>query len=94
METSVQRAEIIAQGMVQGVGFRYFVYRAALKYNLKGYTKNLGSGDQVLTIVEGEKYAIEDLFKIIRTGPAYASVNNCTINWQPNKNEFKTFEIR
>lgn len=90
----MERAEITAIGMVQGVGFRYFVYTNAVELDLKGYTKNLYSGDEVLTVVEGEKAFIEELFKRIRTGPRYASVNKCLINWQPYKNEFKTFEIR
>jgi acylphosphatase len=87
------RAEIIVNGMVQGVGFRYFVYRNALKLDLKGYTKNLFSGDEVLTVVEGERYAIEELFNLIRIGPSYASIKNCVINWTENKDEFKSFEI-
>jgi len=52
-------------GLVQGVGFRYFVYREAAKLGLKGLTKNLYSGE-VLTVVEGEKAMIEDLIKKLR----------------------------
>jgi len=89
----MERAEIIAIGMVQGVGFRYFVYTNAKDLGLKGYTKNLYSGEEVLTEVEGERALIEELFKRIRVGPRYASVNKCTIQWKPYKNEFKSFEI-
>ena len=35
------RAEIVVNGLVQGVGYRYFVVREAKKLGLKGYTKNL-----------------------------------------------------
>ena len=35
------RAEIIVNGLVQGVGYRYFVQREANKLGLKGFVKNL-----------------------------------------------------
>jgi len=40
MHTSGQ---IVIRGIVQGVGFRPFVYSEAIKYNIKGSVKNLGS---------------------------------------------------
>ncbi|MCX6149138.1 MAG: acylphosphatase [Ignavibacteriales bacterium] len=88
------RAEIIAKGMVQGVGFRYFILRHSLKLGLKGYTKNLYNDDEILTVVEGEKFAIEELFNLIRIGPISATVNSCNIIWTEYKNEFKTFEVK
>ncbi len=87
------RAEIIAYGLVQGVGFRYYVLRNAEKLGLKGFVKNLYSGE-VLTVVEGSRAIIEDLFNKIKVGPSHASVNNCTIEWQDSKNEFTRFEIK
>lgn len=87
------RAEIIVNGLVQGVGFRYFVYREALKLNLFGFTKNLFTGE-VLTIVEGEKSLVEELYKKIKVGPSHASVKNCKVDWLETKNEFNRFEIR
>lgn len=87
------RAEIIASGLVQGVGFRYYVFRNALPLNLSGYVKNLYTGE-VLTVVEGEKYLIEDLFLKIKVGPSHAAVNRCIIEWSECKNEFKEFEIK
>ncbi|MCU7497311.1 MAG: acylphosphatase [Ignavibacteria bacterium] len=94
MEGKLFRAEILAEGMVQGVGFRYFVLRNAQRLGLKGYTRNLYTGDEVLTVVEGSKAAIEELFKTIRIGPMHASVNRCTIAWQEYSGEFSSFEIR
>ena len=87
------RAEIVVNGLVQGVGFRYFVYREAKDLGLKGFVKNLYTGE-VLTIVEGEKALIEELIKKIKIGPMHAAVKNCGVDWQEIKNEFDTFEIR
>jgi len=93
MNSSYKRAEIIANGLVQGVGFRYYIYRIAIQLGLKGYCKNLYTGE-VLTVVEGEKAAIEDLYKKIKIGPSHSSVKNCRIDWSESKNEFSSFEIR
>ena len=79
-------------GLVQGVGFRYFVYREAAKLGLKGLTKNLYSGE-VLTVVEGEKAMIEDLIKKLRVGPMHASVKDCFVEWKKPKGEFNEFNI-
>jgi len=87
------RAEILVNGLVQGIGFRYFVYRHAVALDLKGYCKNLYSGE-VYTVVEGEKHQIDELIKLLRVGPMHASVKNCRIDWSDYKNEFTSFEIK
>ena len=88
-----KRAEILVNGLVQGVGFRYFVLHEAQKLKLKGFVKNLYTGE-VLTVVEGDKSLIEDLFMKIKVGPSHASVKNAHIEWDGTKNEFTHFEVR
>ena len=87
-----QRAEILVSGLVQGVGFRYFVIKNAQQLGLKGYVRNLYDGS-VLAVVEGEKGLIDELFKKIRVGPRAAYVKNARIEWGKFKNEFSTFEV-
>ena len=43
--------KILTQGIVQGVGFRPYVYRLATDLNLKGYVRNLGNVVEI--ILEG-----------------------------------------
>lgn len=93
MSSKFVRAEIIVNGLVQGVGFRYFVYSKARNFGLKGYVKNFYTGE-VYTVVEGEKYLIEDLFGKIKVGPMSAHVKNASLNWTEPTNEFIKFEIR
>lgn len=90
---SSSRAEILATGFVQGVGFRYFIVKQAEMLGLKGFTENLYSGE-VLTVVEGEKYLIDELQKKIKIGPSRAQVRNVFIKWCVYKNEFTKFEIK
>ena len=87
------RAEIVVNGLVQGVGFRYFVMREAKKLGLNGYVKNLYTGE-VLTVVEGKKAIVEEMIKKLRVGPIHASVKSCKVDWQEPKNEFTEFEVQ
>lgn len=87
------RAEILVGGLVQGVGFRYFVFREAEEFSLNGYVKNLYTGE-VYSVVEGKKHQVEDFFKRLKIGPMHAQVKNASIRWTDNKDEFKRFEIR
>jgi acylphosphatase len=86
-------AEITVNGLVQGVGFRYYIMRQAQVLGLKGFAKNLFTGE-VYTIVEGERGMIEEFIKLIKAGPSHAHVKNCRVDWSDSKEEFTTFEIR
>ncbi len=87
------RAEIIVSGLVQGVGFRYFVLRTAQELKLNGYVKNQMDGT-VLTVVEGKKTIIEILFNRLKVGPMYADVRDIKIAWRSFVSEFSNFEVR
>jgi acylphosphatase len=87
------RAEIVVNGLVQGVGYRYFVVREAQKLGLKGFTQNLYTGE-VLTVVEGERAIVEEMIRILKIGPMHASVKSCKVDWQETKNEFTDFEVK
>ncbi len=93
MSKDLKRAEIIAKGLVQGVGFRWFVLKHARKLGLNGYTKNLFTGE-VLTVAEGEQFLLEELFNKIKIGPMHADVRDISVKWSEAKNEFINFEIR
>ena len=86
------RAEITVNGLVQGVGFRYYILRQAQNLDLTGFVKNLFTGE-VFTVAEGERAMVEELIKLIKSGPSHAHVKNCRVDWPDSKDEFKTFEI-
>ncbi|MBZ0198983.1 MAG: acylphosphatase [Ignavibacteriaceae bacterium] len=88
-----RRAEILVDGLVQGVGFRYFVVRQAEKLNLNGFVKNLPSGE-VLAVVEGAEGMIAELYKQMKSGPMRSSVRRHKIEWGEMKNEFKGFSVK
>ncbi|MBU1097339.1 MAG: acylphosphatase [Bacteroidetes bacterium] len=92
MLSELSRVEIIVIGLVQGVGFRYFVFRQAERLGLKGYVKNLYSGE-VYIVAEGNRTLLEEFYKIIKIGPMHADVRKASIKWVLTKNEFNRFEI-
>ncbi len=88
------RAEIMVKGIVQGVGFRYFVQGKARDLGLKGYTRNLPSGEEVFTCVEGSKDSIEKFYIHLQRGPISSKVTYHTIDWKQPTKEFVSFEVR
>ena len=86
--------KITVSGRVQGVGFRYFIARAADKFDLKGYAQNLFGGD-VEICAEGRKEFLEMLIKEAKTGPSQAGsrVVSCKVEWLDFKNKYDKFEI-
>ncbi|MCK5086051.1 MAG: acylphosphatase [Melioribacteraceae bacterium] len=93
MESRQVRVEIVVKGLVQGVGFRYFVYSIADELKLNGYVKNLYSGE-VYTIVEGIKNKVEEFANRVKVGPMHGHVTDYNIKWAEPTNEFSHFEIR
>lgn len=87
-------ARVFVSGFVQGVGFRQFIKRSALKTGLKGWVKNLKDG-RIEAIFVGDKEKIEKIISICRKGPFLADVKNVDVIWEENPEEaYTTFEIR
>jgi acylphosphatase len=55
-------------GVVQGVGFRWFVLRRATELGLAGSAANLPDG-RVLVLAEGPRDACTELLAQLRSGP-------------------------
>ena len=61
-------------GMVQGVGYRYFAHRAALRLDLAGYVRNLRDG-RVEVYAIGPAGLLTTLRAELERGPRGASVS-------------------
>lgn len=85
--------EIIVKGMVQGVGFRWFVRRTALQFGLGGYVRNLPD-ETVYCEVEGSESLINEFINALKAGPPLAHVTNVIVNELPDLAGYKHFEIR
>lgn len=68
MGTEPRRARLTVAGVVQGVGFRPFVYRAATERGLAGWVHNRGDAG-VEIVVEGGPDAIAAFVRTVREDP-------------------------
>jgi len=88
----VSRVKISVRGVVQGVGFRPFIYQLASKHNLKGWVCN--TSEDVKIEVEGERIALEHFLADLETlTPPRASIKNITTTSKPAVG-YEHFEIR
>ena len=88
------RAEIHVTGIVQGVGFRPFIYRVANKLSLVGYVLNLGDAG-VEIVVEGNRTRIEELIRQLRSSPPSISrIESVSVEWRSTTDSFDSFSIR
>jgi hydrogenase maturation protein HypF len=62
---------ITVSGLVQGVGFRPFVYRIANKHNLSGWVRN--TNESVEIFIQGQQNSIENFLTEMRSDPPAAS---------------------
>ncbi|MFA5365273.1 MAG: carbamoyltransferase HypF, partial [Candidatus Bathyarchaeia archaeon] len=87
------RAEILVSGIVQGVGFRPFVYQTAARNGLVGYVRN--RGDAVVEIVvEGNKHAIAQFIEELKDNrPPLAQIYNIETNYITVEEGFDAFSI-
>jgi hydrogenase maturation protein HypF len=89
---SLKSASISVRGIVQGVGFRPFVYGLAVKHNLKGWVCN--TSEDVRIEVEGAPNAIKQFEKELETeSPPLAHIEDTTVEYHSPVG-YKNFEIR
>jgi len=77
--------KIIVSGVVQGVGFRPYIYRKALELKQTGYVKNIGHGVEILV-------TDKDFIKKLTDLPPLAKITNHTI--QEANESYDNFSIK
>jgi len=92
MSNSVKKAYIIkVEGLVQGVGFRPFIYRIANSNQINGWVENRNDG--VVIHAEGEQNAIDDFKDSIKKKAPVAS-KIFSLSYEPAElMSFKDFNI-
>jgi len=83
----------IVHGKVQGVYYRAYTHRIARSLSLKGWVKNMPSGD-VEVQAEGARVDLEALLKQLKVGPEGASVSEIDVTWSDYTGDFSGFNVR
>ncbi len=80
-------------GIVQGVGFRPFIYRAAAKFDLKGFVRNSGNiGVEI--VVNGNQSSIEQFIQYIKENkPVISKIYSILVQKEETEKEFSEFVI-
>lgn len=84
-------ARIHITGIVQGVGFRPFVYGLATRLGLTGWVRNTSAG--VVIEVDGKRDVLDAFVRALRDeAPPLARIDELTASFAP-ANGFRSFEI-
>lgn len=91
----MEASKIIVTGKVQGVGFRYFVYKLAKKLDVQGTVRNLDDGSVEIICQTDE---LEHFMTLIKEGNGYSKVDelyveSVDIDWMSSKH-FQKFSIK
>jgi len=77
-ETGAIVRRVLVDGSVQGVGYREFTRRAALRLGVSGWVRNRYDG-AVEALIRGRPAAVEALVAEMRKGPRFATVNSVSV---------------
>ncbi len=87
------RLKVNVTGIVQGVGFRPFIYRTAVKHGLAGYVRNRGDAG-VEILLEGTEDAINRFLRDLQEQkPPQARIHNILKTALTGKNQYTQFMI-
>jgi acylphosphatase len=81
------------QGLVQGVGFRYYVRRCAADLPITGWVRNLSDG-RVELLAEGSRADLEALLAAVRQGPRGSQVSHIQVEWGQPGGELRGFSVQ
>ncbi len=87
-----ERRHVVVYGLVQGVGFRFAVERAARARGVAGWVRNRPDGT-VEAVFEGAREDVEALVDLCRRGPRGARVVRLDVEPEPPAGH-SGFEVR
>ncbi len=83
---------VVVHGLVQGVGFRYFVQRAAARLGITGTVRNCPDST-VEIYAEGGSAEISEFLAEVARGPRMASVDRVDVSEIPALGSYRFFSI-
>jgi acylphosphatase len=88
----MQAKHIVVHGMVQGVGFRWFVQRIGTRLGVTGNVCNLPDST-VEIMVEGDARRIQEFIEAVATGPSLSRVERLEIHDITPSGNYRSFLI-
>ena len=89
---ALSAVHIVVHGMVQGVGFRFYVREHAVSLGVKGWIRNCS--DRTVEIhAECEKEVLLDFIKLVEKGPTFGRVTKLVKHWTEPEGIYDCFMI-
>ena len=88
----MKKKHIAITGKVQGVGFRYWLYKIANEKNVYGWVKNINT-NEVQAVFLGEEKKVDEIIKLCRKGPTSSNVVSVKIEDYQQEYTNKSFDI-
>jgi acylphosphatase len=89
----VKTFKATVSGQVQGVWFRDYTQKEAIKLGLKGFVKNRNDGTVYLE-ASGAEEALKSLAQWLNSGSPLSDVKNVEIEWGAPLRSVNNFEIK
>jgi len=83
---------IEVKGIVQGVGFRPFIYNLALKYKIKGWVNNDDKGVNI-SLQCSQEILEQFLYELKNNAPVLSKIDSLDIQDEKDKTIYDSFEI-
>jgi len=90
--TDKRRVHIRLQGIVQGVGMRYYIQNHARRIGIRGYVRNLRDGS-VEAVAEGRTSQVDLFLKAIKEDTP-GRIDKMEVEDLSSKEDFGAFEVR
>lgn len=78
---------ILIKGIVQGVGFRPYIYRLAHRHSLKGFIRNLGTGEVEIVVQGADKSLTLFQQDIVQEKPPLAVIDSLSVTGEAGNDE-------
>lgn len=89
---TAKACRIKVEGIVQGVGYRFFTQDKAQEYSLTGYVKNVFDGS-VEVYAEGETDSLKKFIEDLKKGPRMSRVERIDVRWLEAEKQYESFTI-
>ncbi len=86
------RVHVFADGLVQGVAYRFFAEKYAARLGLTGWVRNLPDG-RVEVLAEGTEDDVEAFLERLKEGPRLARIDSFDVRRETATGEFREFRI-
>ena len=83
--------QFIVAGIVQGVGFRFFAHRVAMRLGVVGYVRNRPDGT-VQVVARAPREVLEEYEALLREGPSMSQVTSVEREYH-EPGDWTSFEI-